>query len=224
MKILVVEDEDTIREVEKAYLSRAGFSVDEASDGKSALELFSKNKYDLIVLDLNLPEIDGINVCKEIRKLSQVPVIMVTARVEEIDEIIGLEIGADDYIKKPFSPSVLIARVQSILRRTGHEVIETGGLSIDPERMIIAIKGKEIELTTTQFNILYTLAKRPGKVFTRSEILDYAYDETLPNDVLDRTVDAHVKSIRKAIEPNPKKPKYLLTVIGKGYKFNDELK
>ncbi|MCA9380889.1 response regulator transcription factor [Candidatus Dojkabacteria bacterium] len=224
MKILVVEDEDTIREVEKAYLQRSGYSVDDSCDGKSALDLFKKNKYDLVLLDLNLPEMDGVEVCKEIRKVSQVPVIMVTARVEEIDEIVGLEIGADDYIKKPFSPSVLIARVQTILRRTGHETIEFGDILIDPERMIINKKGKEIELTTTQFNILYTLAKRPGKVFTRSEILDYAYDETLPNDVLDRTVDAHVKSIRKAIESNPKKPRYLLTVIGKGYKFNDELK
>lgn len=224
MKILIVEDEDSIREVEKAYLQRAGYSVDEAQDGRDALDLFKKNAYDLILLDLNIPEINGIDVCKEIRKTSQIPIIMITARVEEIDEIIGLEIGADDYIKKPFSPSIMLARVQSILRRTGHEVIEIGEIVIDPEKMIVFKNKKEITLTTTQFNILYTLAKRPGKVFTRSEILDHAYNETLPNEVLDRTIDAHVKSIRKAIEKSPKNPVYLLTVIGKGYKINDELR
>ncbi len=222
MKILVVEDEDTIREVEKAYLLRAGFKIIEAEDGKEALEKFKNDKFDLVLLDLNLPYIDGIEVCKKIRQTSNVPLIMATARVEEIDEIVGLEIGADDYIKKPFSPSVLVARVQSLLRRSGHEVIEIQGLIIDPEKMLVKVAEKEVNLTTTQFNILYTLASKPGKVFTRDEILDKAYDETLPKDVLDRTVDAHIKSIRKAIEKNPKKPEFVITVIGKGYKFNEE--
>lgn len=224
MKVLVVEDEDTIREVEAAYLKRAGFTVVEACDGEEALNHFKKEKFDLVLLDLNLPKLDGIEICKEIRKTSIVPIIMATARVDEIDEIVGLEIGADDYIKKPFSPSVLIARVQSLLRRAGTESIKIKDLEIDPERMLVIKNDKEITLTTTQFNILYTLSKRPGKVFTRDEILDKAYDETLPKDVLDRTVDAHIKSIRKNIEKDPKKPKYILTVIGKGYKFSDELK
>ncbi len=221
MKVLIIEDEDTIREVEKAYLTRAGFSVVEAIDGDDALQKFRSEKLDLVLLDLNLPKKDGIQVCKEIREKSNLPIIMVTARVEEIDEIVGLEIGADDYIKKPFSPSVLVARVQTLLRRMGSEIIEIENIVINPEKMIVTKNGKEIKLTTTQFNILYTLAKRPGKVFTRNEILDKAYDETLPNDVLDRTVDAHIKSIRKVLEKNPKKPELVLTVIGKGYKFKD---
>jgi DNA-binding response OmpR family regulator len=221
MKILVVEDEDTIREVVKAYLSRAGYHVDEASDGNKAIDLFSKNKYNLVILDLNLPVVDGIEVCKNIRSKSSVPIIMVTARVEEIDEIIGLEVGADDYIKKPFSPAILVARAQALLRRTEKDIIEYEDIVINPEKFVVTKKGKAIPMTTTQFNILYLLAKSVGKVFTREEILDKAYDETLPKDVLDRTVDAHIKSIRKAIEDDSKKPKYVITVIGKGYKLND---
>ncbi|MDQ6985983.1 MAG: response regulator transcription factor [Candidatus Dojkabacteria bacterium] len=221
MKILVVEDESTIREVEKAYLKRAGYIVVEAADGEEAISLFKKDKFDLIVLDLNLPKVDGVEVCKKIRESSKVPIIMVTARVEEIDEIIGLEIGADDYLKKPFSPNVLVARVQSLLRRLGSETIEIDDINIDAEKMRVQVNSEEVELTTTQFNILYLLAKNPGKVFTREEILNKAYDDILPNDVLDRTVDAHIKSIRKVIEVDTKNPKYILTVIGRGYKFTE---
>jgi two-component system alkaline phosphatase synthesis response regulator PhoP len=150
---------------------------------------------------------------------------MVTARVEEIDEIIGLEVGADDYIKKPFSPAVFVARVKTLLKRFSDEdpKIEIGDLEIDPEKMTVAKAGKKLKLTTTQFNILYTLASKPGKVFTRDEILDRAYDSSLPPDVLDRTVDAHIKAIRKLIEKDTKSPEFLLTVIGKGYKFNDDV-
>lgn len=223
MKILLVEDEASIREVQKVYLEKAGYSIIEAEDGEIAIEYFKKYKPDLVVLDLNLPNKDGLEVCKEIRQLSKVPIIMVTARVEEIDELLGLELGADDYVKKPFSPSVLVARVQSLLRRIDDSKIEIENIVIDPDLMRIEKSGEKIELTTTQFNILYTLAKRPGKVFTREEILDKAYNESLPKDVLDRTVDAHIKAIRKNIEPDTKYPKYILTVIGKGYKFNDEI-
>jgi len=223
MKILLIEDEDTIREVEKAYLTRAGYDVIEAVDGIKAIEEFKKNKVDLIVLDLNLPGKDGIEICKEIRKNSQVPIIMVTARVEEIDEIIGLEIGADDYLKKPFFPNILVARVQALLRRTGDDSVSFNGITIDPSRMVIIKDGEKINLTTTQFNILYTLAKNPGKVFTREDILEKSYSDSISRDILDRTVDAHIKSIRKAIEDDPKDPKYILTVIGRGYKFNDEI-
>lgn len=222
MRILVVEDEDTIREVEKAYLTRAGYAVDEASDGGSAIDYFNKHKYSLVVLDLNLPVQNGIEVCKSIRAKSNIPIVMVTARVEEIDEIVGLEIGADDYIKKPFSPAILVARVQALLRRSEGEIIEYKDLVIDPEKFIVTKSGNPVSLTTTQFNILYLLARSKGKVFTRDEILDKAYDETLPKDVLDRTVDAHIKSIRKAIENDSKNPEYVVTVIGKGYKLNDD--
>jgi len=223
MKILIVEDESTIREVEKAYLKRAGYEVTEAEDGESALKLFRREKFDLVVLDLNLPKINGIEVCKQIRRLSTVPVIMVTAKTEEIDEIVGLEIGADDYLKKPFSPNILVARVQSLLRRLTHELIEVEDLIIDAQKMSVTKKGVKITLTTTQFNILFTLVINPGKVFTREEVLNRAYDDFIARDIMDRTIDAHIKSLRKAIENDPKEPKYILTVIGKGYKFNDEL-
>jgi two-component system, OmpR family, response regulator BaeR len=224
MKILLIEDEDSIREVEKAYLKRAGFVVTECEDGEKGMEAFRKEKFDLVLLDLNLPGKDGVEICKEIRSFSQVPIIMATARVEEIDELLGLEVGADDYIKKPFSPNILVARVNSLLRRIGGEVIEIDSLRIDPEKMQATIDGIDIGLTTTQFNILFTMAKNPGKVFTREEILDRAYDDILPNYVLDRTVDAHIKSIRKALGDDPKESKYIITVIGKGYKFSDRKK
>ncbi|MBD3362800.1 response regulator [Candidatus Dojkabacteria bacterium] len=225
MKILVVEDEDTIREVVAAYLNQAGFTTMEAEDGEKALELLDKNSFDLIVLDLNLPKVDGIEVCKTVRKTSKIPIIMLTARVEEIDELIGLESGADDYVKKPFKPSVLVARIKALLRRTksSEEKIKVGELIIDPEKMKIKKNEDSLEFTTTQFNILYTLAKEPGKVFTRDKLLDSAYDSSLPPDILDRTIDAHIKAIRKKIEENTRKPKYILTVIGKGYKFSEEV-
>lgn len=222
MQILVVEDESSIREVEVAYLKQSGYSVLEAEDGKQALQLMKDNSIDLVLLDLNLPKLDGIQVCKDIRQKSNVPIIMVTARVEEMDELIGLETGADDYIKKPFSPSILVARVRSMLKRIGKNVIELSGLTIDPEKMLVFKSSEKIVLTTIQFNILYTLASNPGKVFSRDEILDRAYDDTFPPDILDRTVDAHIKTIRKRIEVDTSNPKYILTVIGKGYKFTEE--
>lgn len=224
MKVLVVEDEQSIREVVSAYLKQAGFNVVEASDGEEALACFKANDIDLIILDINLPKINGLDVCKIVRESSSVPIIMVTARVEEIDELIGLEYGADDYVKKPFSPTVLVARVKALLRRHGDEVVEYNGLSIDPEKMQVKKNELTVNLTTTQFNILYILARSPGKVFSRDEILDRAYNDSIPPDVLDRTIDAHIKSIRKQIEDDTKNPKYILTVIGKGYKFNDEIK
>jgi len=224
MTILIVEDEDTIREVEKAYVLKEGFKAIEAADGEQALKLFKENKVDLVVLDLNLPKINGIEVCKTIRQHSAVPIIMVTARSEEIDEIIGLQLGADDYIKKPFSPSILIARIQALLRRNKSEEIIIGLLTINPEKMTVTKSGEKITLTTTQFNILYTLANNPGRVYTREEIMDLAYKDNLTPDILDRTIDAHIKSIRKSIEKDTTNPEFILTVIGKGYKFNDEIK
>lgn len=221
MKILVVEDENSIREVEAAYLKRSGYSVLEAEDGKKAFEMFKTETPDLVLLDLNLPEIDGINLCKKIREINKsIPIIMVTARVEEIDEIIGLEIGADDYIKKPFSPNILVARVASLLRRFVPTKIDIGDLSIDADRMSVLKKGETILLTTTQFSILHLMAQNPGKVFSRDEILERISSDYLPKDVLERTVDAHIKTIRKLIEDDTKKPQYIITVIGKGYKFN----
>lgn len=222
--ILVVEDESTIREVISAYLVKAGHHVVEAIDGEQASNIINERKLDLIVLDLNLPKKDGIAVCQEIREgnsnNSRIPIIMVTARVEEIDELLGLEIGADDYVKKPFSPGVLVARVEALLRRLGDTKLNIGNLEIDPTRMLVLKDGVELKLTTTQFNILYLLARNPGRVYTREEILERTSDDYMGKDVLWRTVDAHIKSIRKAIEDKPDVPKLIVTMIGKGYKFN----
>ncbi|MEI7604405.1 MAG: response regulator transcription factor [bacterium] len=219
MKILIVEDESSIREFEAAYLQKAGYETDEAENGEDAIDMFYDNKYDMVLLDINLPRKDGIEVCKSIRRKSNLPIIMVTAKVEEIDELVGLEVGADDYIKKPFSPAILVARVNNLLRRNGDVILENKIMSIDPEKVLVTVKNKEINLTTTEFNILYTLARTPGKVFSRNQILDKSYD--LPSDVFDRTVDAHIKNIRKKLKVDDSIPDIILTVIGKGYKFNE---
>lgn len=218
MNILVVEDEKSIREVETAYLKNAGYEVIDAEDGEEALELLETEKIDLVVLDINLPNVDGIEVCKKIRESSMIPIIMVTARIQEIDELIGLEIGADDYIKKPFSPNILVARVKAILKRIGEGNLSRSGLHLDPQKLEVLLDDKKISFTTTEFNILYTLALRPGRVFTRDQILDMAYKDTISPDVFDRTVDAHIKNIRKKLKAVNEK-EYIITVIGRGYKF-----
>lgn len=221
MHALIVEDEQPIREVIAAYMQRAGWEVEEAADGALAWQQFQKLKFDLAILDINVPGVDGIQLCKRIRAVSSIPILMVTARVEEMDEIIGLEVGADDYVKKPFSPSILMARVQALWRRNGEHQLEFDGLKLDPSRMEVTVNGEKVNLTTTQFNILYELARQPGRVFTREQILNRAYTDPLEHDVLERTVDAHIKSIRKMIEPDPASPQWVITVIGKGYKFSD---
>jgi two-component system alkaline phosphatase synthesis response regulator PhoP len=224
MNILIVEDENSIREVEAAYLKKNGYNIIEADTGRKALDLFQKNDIDLIILDINIPEIDGITVCRKIRETSTIPIIMVTARVQDIDELIGLECGADDYVKKPFNPAILVARVKTLFKRLSGTKFENEAISIDPEKMNVIVKDKKIDLTTTEFNILYTMAKSPGKVFTRYEIIDKAYDGGLSPDILDRTVDVHIKNLRKKMDVEPGLPEFILTVIGKGYKFNDEIK
>lgn len=225
--ILLVEDEREIREFEKDYLTKAKYSVIEAETGKEALELFQKKKCDLVVLDLNLPIIDGIEVCKRIRKLSGVPILMVTARTKEIDELIGLEVGADDYIKKPFSPKVLVARVKTLLKRPtwegSKEILKYGNLEIDIPKQKVIKNGKELFFTTVQFSILVLLAQNKGKIYTRNELIDGGYDASLPPDIFDRTIDSHIKNIRKVLEDDSKEPRYILTIRGKGYKFNDKI-
>lgn len=218
-RILVVEDEPAIREVMVGYLRKAAYEVDEAEDGETGLQLFRQSKPDAILLDLNLPKLDGIAICKLIRAESHVPIIMVTARTEEMDELIGLEIGADDYVKKPFSPAVLVARIHKLLERREPSVLKRGSLEIDQAKMEVRRAGHDIRLTTTPFRILYLLALHPGRVYTRSDILHQLYADPAGADVYDRTVDAHIKAIRKAIEPNPKHPQYVLTKIGGGYAF-----
>ena len=226
-KILVVEDEREIREIERDYLEKEGYSVLEADNGEEALITFREESPDLVILDLNIPFKDGIEVCKSIREKSGVPIIMVTARTKEIDELLGLEVGADDYIKKPFSPNVLVARVKALLKRPDYSektgAIRIGDLEIDVEKQVMKRDGKIIELTTVQFNILTLLVTNRGKVFSRNELIEGSYDTYDFPDIFDRTIDSHIKNLRKQIEENSRKPKYILTVRGKGYKFNDDV-
>lgn len=223
MNILVVEDENSIREIETAYLQKAGYTIYEAETGTKALSIFEKTNIELVILDINIPEIDGITVCKTIRSKSQVPIIMVTARTEDADELIGLECGADDYIKKPFNPTVLVARVKALLKRTNSTTLSNQYITIDPEKQQVKVNNKLIELTTTEFNILVTLFKNPGKVFNRENIILKAYNDFDSSDILDRTVDVHIKNIRRKLKVEDDLPEFILTVIGKGYKFNDVL-
>ncbi len=223
-KILVVEDEVKLTRLIADYLEAAGFQVLKAYTGKEAMAIFRHEKPDLVILDLMLPELDGFEVARIIRRESSTPIIMLTARVEEGDRILGLEIGADDYITKPFSPRELVARVRAVLRRARGDfpalTLKVGEIEIDPQKRTVTVAGKPVELTPTEFEILSLLARYPGKVFTRLEILEkiqpYGYEG------YERTVDVHIKNLRKKIEPDPKNPRYILTVYGVGYKMAEE--
>lgn len=219
--ILIVEDDNGIRKLEKDYLLKEDdFKVFEALDGKKALQIFSRQQLDLIILDLNIPLIDGITVCKKIREKSSIPIIMVTARTKEIDELKGLEIGADDYIKKPFSPRILVSRVKVLLKRSldmNIEKLKFGNLELNINSRELIKRNKPIKLTKIQFDILYKLLKHPGTVFKREDLLHSN------REIYDRTIDAHIKNLRKLIEDNPKKPQYILTVRGVGYKSNEKI-
>ena len=220
MRILVVEDEPAVREVEVAYLRRAGHVVAEAGDGAAAWTLFEDAPVDLVVLDLNLPGVDGVTLCRRIRSRSAVPIIMVTARGADVDELIGLDSGADDYLRKPFNPQVLAARVRALARRVGGGTVHAGPLTLDPERMTVDKRGTPIRLTTTQFNILHRLAARPGVVLSRDQLIEAAHDhDPGRREVFDRTIDAHIRAIRKAVEDDAAHPTLVLTVIGRGYRF-----
>lgn len=216
--ILIIEDEASIREVEAAYLKQAGYKIIERENGTNVKITIADNSVDLVLLDLNLPGMDGLEICKNIRSFSKIPIVMVTARNEEIDELKGLNLGADDYIKKPFSPAIMVARIQRLLKGEKNKKIKASDLIIDPEKMKVNQGNKEITLTSTEFNILYILANTPGRVFERSEIIDKAYDNPIMSDVMDRTVDAHIKSIRKKLNDENK---YIITIIGRGYKFKE---
>ena len=223
--ILVVDDELKIVKLVRDYLERAGYGVLVASDGKSALALARSDKPDCIILDLGLPAMDGLDVTRELRKLSNVPILMLTARSEESDKLVGLELGADDYITKPFSPKELVARVRVIFRRLENfaanpDVIHSSDLTLDVPRMRVTAPDREIEeLTPTEFIILSTLARSPGRIFTRAQLLDAAHGVAFES--YERAIDAHIKNIRHKIEPNPPEPRYIITVYGVGYKFID---
>ena len=223
-KILVVEDELKIARLVRDYLHQAGFAVIEAGDGASALSLARSEKPDMVVLDLGLPEMDGLDVTRRLRQTSSVPIIMLTARSEESDRIVGLELGADDYIVKPFSPKELVARIRAVLRRAdatlgGGELIRAGAVTIDLPKMRVTVGDDEVELTATEFELLVTLARHPGRIYTRAQLLDALHGISFES--YERSVDAHIKNIRRKIEPDPRRPQLVLTVYGVGYKFSD---
>jgi len=220
--ILIVDDEPKIVQLVRDYLEHAGFSVLSASDGKTALAVVRASKPDLIVLDLGLPQLDGLDVTRALRRASNVPIVMLTARVDESDKLVGLELGADDYVTKPFSPKELVARVRAVLRRsesvnTLAEIVRAADVTLDIPRMKVSANGRAVELTPTEFQLLATLARQPGRIFTRAQLLDAV--QGVAFESYERAIDAHVKNIRRKLEPNPHQPRYLLTVYGVGYKF-----
>ncbi len=224
-KILVVEDEKNISNVIRAYLIKEGFDVITAPDGKIALELFKDEEFHLIILDLMLPKISGEEICTTIRATSDVPIIMLTAKVDEDSKIEGLSIGADDYVTKPFSPRELVSRVKALLRRSYRDsspmaeklTFNNGDLEVDIDKMIVRKNGKTIYLTSNEFKVLVSLLTRPGQVFSREQLIELAFGYDY--DGFDRTIDTHIKNIRQKIENNPKNPSYILTIYGAGYKF-----
>lgn len=223
--ILVVDDEARIAKLARDYLERAGFAVLTAADGEAAVAATRRHHPDLIVLDIGLPGLDGLAVTRELRRDSAVPIIMLTARSDELDKLLGLELGADDYLTKPFSPRELVARVKAVLRRTEHAVapgdlIRAGDVLVDVPRMRVEVDGRSVELTATEFGLLATLAARPGRIFTRGQLLDAVRGVAIES--YERAIDSHIKNLRRKIEPDPRQPRYVLTVYGVGYRFADE--
>lgn len=230
-KILVVDDERKIRDLVRLYLEKEGFMVGEAADGQKALDLYKDGQWDLIVLDLMMPGIDGWAVCKEVRKNSNVPIIMLTARDDEIDRVLGLELGADDYVVKPFSPRELVARVKAVLRRSQvapfseqpakAHILQFPGLSINPELRLVLVDGRAVSLTPKEYELLYQLARSPRRTFTREELLETIWGYDYMGDT--RTVDTHVNRLRdKLLKASGNKSSYISTVWGVGYKFEVE--
>ena len=223
--ILVVDDEPQIVKVLRGYLEQAGFRVVTASDGQLALAQYKHEKPDLVLLDLHLPGMDGLEVARRLRASANVPIIMVTARVEETDRLIGLELGADDYVTKPFSPREVVARVRAVLRRAEApsvtpEVIRAVDIIIDLARHTVMRADEPIDLTPTEFGLLVTLAREPGRAFTRLQLLEATQGDAFEG--YERTVDAHIKNLRAKLERDPKKPEYIVTVFGVGYKFSEQ--
>lgn len=230
--ILLVEDEDSISEPLAYLLGREGYKVQIAATGKIALEKFAQEAFDLILLDLMLPEVSGIDVCRQVRMTSQVPVIMLTAKDSEVDIVVGLELGADDYITKPYSSSELLARVRAILRRSEIQTLESAqkdysaapeavleelGLQLDTERHAISVRGEEITMPLREFELLELLMRNSGRVLTRAQLIDRVWGSDYFGDT--KTLDVHIKRIRSRIEEEPKKPKIVHTVRGVGYRF-----
>jgi DNA-binding response OmpR family regulator len=221
--VLVVDDDHKVVSLVRMYLEREGFQVIAATDGARALDLFARHRPGFVILDLMLPMIDGISVCRQIRERSGVPIMMLTAKTEEVDKLVGLQVGADDYVTKPFSPRELVARVQAILRRTAaHERpvsrLVQGSLVMELDRYEVFVDGREVQLTTVEYKLLQTLMEFPGRVFTRDQLLDhvYAFNEA---DVAGRAVDVHIGKLREKLADDPAQPRYIQTVRGVGYKL-----
>lgn len=223
--ILLVDDEPRIVQLVRDYLEHGGFGVLTATDGPAALRTASTQRPDLILLDLGLPGLDGLDVIRTLRKTSEVPIIVLTARGEESDKVAGLELGADDYLSKPFSPKELVARVRSVLRRADGlkaptDVIRVGNdVELDMPQMKVTIRGRRIDLTPTEFQLLATMARQPGRIFTRAQLLDAVHGVAFES--YERAIDAHIKNMRRKLEPDPRNPRYLQTVFGVGYRFAD---
>ena len=220
-RILIVDDEPEIVRLVVDYLTAAGFTTDTARTGTDAVMRANAEPPDLVILDLGLPGMDGLDVTRTLRRASDVPIIMLTARDDETDKLVGLELGADDYVTKPFSPRELVARVRAVLRRRAgagqSEVINVGDLALDIPRMRVERDGTPIDLTATEFTLLETMARQPGRVFTRSQLLDSIHGVAFES--YERAIDAHIKNIRRKLEPAPHSPRYLLTVYGVGYRL-----
>ena len=224
--ILVVDDEAKIVQLARDYLEHAGYAVVTAADGRAALDAIGRRRPDLVVLDLGLPEVDGLEVTRAVRRESNLPIVMLTARDDELDKLLGLELGADDYLTKPFSPRELVARVRAVLRRTDQaneprDVVRAGDLTLDLPRMRADVAGRSVDLTPTEFQLLATLAARPGRIFTRAQLLDAVRGVAF--DSYERAIDTHIKNLRRKIEPDPRNPKYILTIYGVGYKFAEDI-
>ncbi|HLE14638.1 MAG TPA: response regulator transcription factor [Anaerolineales bacterium] len=220
--ILIVEDEPELVKVLRSYLEQAGFSVLTAGRGDAGLSTWEHKRPDLVILDLSLPGMDGLDVAREIRRKGNTPIIMLTARLEETDRLIGLELGADDYVSKPFSPREVVARVRAVLRRAGSSlsapaVLRAGDLEIDLDAHTVSAAGQPIDLTPTEFNLLAALAAQPGRAFTRLQLLETAQGATYEG--YERTIDAHIKNLRAKIERDSRQPRYIETVFGVGYRF-----
>jgi DNA-binding response OmpR family regulator len=226
-KILIVDDEPTIVELVKFNLENAGYQTVHCDNGLDAIETVAAEQIDLVILDIMLPGIDGLEVCKRIRQRSKVPILMLSARTAELDRVLGLELGADDYLTKPFSPRELLARVKAILRRveeinpgkTGSE-LKFKDLTLIPEQHRVLVKGKEVDLTLTEYQLLELMLKSPGRVFSRDYLLEAVWGADYFGDT--RTIDVHIRHLREKIEPTPGNPEYILTVRGVGYKFKEQ--